>query len=168
MNIPYLLNCLKTTKYSDLVTNIDLPLLDINLLLWEAEAAGEIEIDRDKDRIKVLVDPFPWRDEGLANKIIRAIQHYNSKERNLTVGALNSWVKTPGMDHNYPWHEYVATLQSLIDDGQVLEHEISVPKSGKRPYHKFVFLCLPGNPNEEWNAREVNKFIASWKPNKVK
>jgi hypothetical protein len=53
-------------------------------------------------------------------------------------------------------------LHYLIDSGQVVEQEVGVPKVGARPYHKFVFLCFPDNDNEEWNRREVNKFIANF------
>lgn len=157
------MKCLETNKVSELVQNIDAPLLDINLALWDAETAGEIEVDYDKDRVKVLGQAVSTYNSELADNIMRTVQHYVKKEMNLTVGKLTSWVKSQGSEHNYLYHDYICTLQYLIDSGKLLEEIISVPElKGKRPYHKFVFLCLPGNDNETWNAREVNKWIETF------
>lgn len=168
MNILYLLKALKTTKLSELVENIDLPLLDINLALWEAEKNGQVEINRAKDRIKALKEPDATHDEALANKIVRVIQYHAEQEINITVGKLTSWVKNPAMEYNYPYHDYIVALQYLIDSGIILEEEMTVPQTKKRPFHRFVFLCLPGNDNQEWNARSINKWIADFENNKVK
>lgn len=167
MNINYLLQVLETTKLSELVANIDAPLLDINVALWDAEKAGEVEINRDKDRIKSLKDAEPSQNEKLSNKIVRAIQHYADEEMNLTAGKLLSWVKNRALEYNYLYHDYICSLQYLIDNGTIVEFVVSVPEiKKKRPYHKFVFLCLPGNDNEEWNAKQVNKWIASFEKKK--
>lgn len=168
MNILYLLKILKTNKISELVQNIDLPPIDINLAIWDAIKNGEVEVDEQKDRIKPLKEAEVSFNSDLATKLIRVIQHYASKEINVTRGTLNSVIKDPSTDRGYPWHDYMTSLQYLIDSGQVLEMEVSVPKSGDRPYHRFVFLCLPDNDNEEWNSREVNKWIANWNRDKVK
>lgn len=162
MNVPYLLKILGTKKLSELVENIDLPFLDINLILFDAEKAGEVEIDREKDKIKALKEPEITFDPVLANKLLRVIQHYESKEKNITRGKLNSWIKDPVTGLGYGWHEYLMALQYLIDSDQIQEEVVSVPQSGERPYHKFVFLQLPNNPNEDWNRTEVNKWIATW------
>jgi hypothetical protein len=167
MNIPSLIKAIKTNKYSEVVASMDLPFLDINLAIWDAEDAGEIEIDKQKDRIKVLKDTGTYYNPEIADKILRACRHYEKDQTNLTIGRLNGWAKSVATEHNYPWHEYVMTLQYLIDDGQLIEHEITVPKLKDRPFNRFVFLCFPGNDNEEWNAREVNKFISNWKSTKV-
>lgn len=170
MNILYLLKVLDTNKLSELVKNMELPPLDINLALWDAVDAGEIEINQKKDRVKALKEADPWRDADLANKLIRVVQHYARDEANVTVGRMHGYIKDPLTEVGYKVHEYLMTMQYLIDSGQVIEMPISVPKTAKRPYQKFVFLCLPENAehNEEWNARVVNKWIDNWKPSKVK
>lgn len=169
MNILYLLKVLNTNKISELVQNIDLAPLDINLAIWGAIDAGEIEVDEDKDRVTALKDAEPYGDPSLTTKLLRVIQHYASKEINVTRGTINGLIKDPSTPEvSYPWHEYIMSLQSLVDSGQVTQEVVSVPKTKKRPYHKFVFLCLPENDNEEWNAREVNKWISHWENNKVK
>ncbi len=168
MNIPYLLKILDTNKIQELVANIDLPPIDINLAIWDSVKNGEIEIDEKKAIIRVLKEPEVTFDSDLANKLLRVIQHYATQEINVTRGTLNGVIKDPQTDRGYPWHEYLMALNYLIESGQIIELEVSVPKTKTRPYHKFVFLCLPENDNEEWNAREVNKWIANFKPNKVK
>lgn len=166
MNIGYLLKILGTNKISELVANIDLPPLDINLAIWDAVARGEIEVNMDKDRITALKEPEASFNSDLANKLIRTIQHYASEKVNITRGRLNSVIKDPMTDKGYQWHEYLMALHYLIDTGQVIEEEVSVPKAGKRPFHRFVFLCLPENDNQEWNARDVNKWIENWNKKK--
>lgn len=166
MNIPYLLKILGTKKISVLVENIDLPPIDINLAIWDAVKNGQIEVDQKKDKIKLLKEPEVSFDSDLANKLIRVIQHYAENEINVTRGTLNSVIKDPTTERGYPWHEYIMALNYLIESEQVLEIEVDVPKEGDRPFHKFVFLCLPDNDNEEWNRREVNKFVANWRKQK--
>lgn len=166
VNILYLLKILNTNKISELVANIDLPPIDINLAIWDATKTGEVEVDDDKGTITALKPAEASFNADLGNKLIRVIQHYASKELNVTRGTLNSVIKDPGTDKGYAWHEYLMALQYLIDSGQIVEEQVSVPKTNKRPYHKFVFLCLPENDNEEWNAREVNKWIANWNKKK--
>lgn len=162
VNIPYLLKILDTNKLSELVANIDLPPLDINLLIWDAEKAGQIEIDTDKDRVTALMEPETTFNSDLANKLLRTMQHYEAQELNITRGRLNGVIKDPVSGKGYFWHDYLMALQYLIDSGQIEEAVESVPKSGNRPYHKFVFLQFADNPNEDWNRNEINKWIANF------
>lgn len=168
MNIPYLLKILNTNKLSELVANIDLPPLDLNLAIWDAERAGDIEIDQDKDRVKALKEPEISFDSDLASKLLRVMQQYQSKKVNITRGRLNGLIKDPTTRLGYPYHDYLMALHYLIDTGQIEEQVVSVPKLGERPYHKFVFLQFADNPNEEWNRTEVNKWIANFNKKAVK
>lgn len=168
MNILYLLKILDTKKLSELVAAIDAPPLDVNLALWDAIEAGEIEVDEAKDQVTPLKTWEAWHSPDLATKLIRVMQQYAKNEANITRGRLQSYLKDPMTSLGYPLHEYLMTLQYLVDSGQVEEEIISVPETKKRPFHKFVFLCLPGNDNAEWNARAVNKWIADFEKIKVK
>ncbi len=161
-NIPYLLKILDTNKLSEVVANLDLPFLDIDLLLNDAEVAGQIEINRKKDKIKALVEPEISFDPELADKLLRTLQHYERRGTNATRGRINSLIKDPSSNIGYPWHEYLMALQYLIDSGQIEEQPITVPKAADRPVHKFVFLQFPDNPNEDWNRKVVNKWIADF------
>lgn len=163
MNVLYLLKTLDTTKLSEFVAAIELPPLDMNLAIWEAIDRGEIEINEKKDKIKALKEAELWHDPDLASKLIRVIQHYTKNGTNITAGRLNSYVKDPASRRGYALHEYLMTGQYLIDTGQVLEDVRSVPKTKTRPFHRFVFLCLPENENnEEMNSKAVNKWLADW------
>jgi hypothetical protein len=162
VNIPYLLKTLNTKKLSELVGNIDLAPIDLNLAIWDAVANGEIKVNEEKDRVTPLVQPEASFDSELASKLLRVIQHYISNETNITRGRMNSLVKDPTSEVGYPWHEYLMAMQYLIDSEQVFEQEVAVPASGDRPYHKFVFLCMADNPNEDWNRASVNKWIADF------
>lgn len=166
MNILYLLHVLKTKKLSELVANIDAPPLDINLAIWEAIDDGQVELDEEKDLITPLKTYDSWYDPTLATKLITVIQHYAKNETNITRGRLASYIKDPMTRVGYKTHEYLMTLEHLIETGQILEEVVAVPATKKRPYHKFVFLCLEGNPNEEWNAKAVNKWIADFEKSK--
>lgn len=169
MNVLYLLKILDTKKLSELVAIMDLPPIDMNLAIWSAIDAGDIEIDEDKDRVTALREATPWHDPELSNKVLRVVQHYAKNESNITVGRLNSYMKDPGSGIGYKAHEYLMSTQYLIDNGTIIEEVISVPEvKGKRPFNRFVFLCLPDNPNEEWNARAVNKWIDGFSKTKVK
>lgn len=165
-NIPYLLQILKTNKLSELVQNIDMLPLDLNLLIKDAERAGQIEVNMEKDRVKALVKPEISFDADLASKLMRTMQHYWEEGVNPTRGRLNSLIKDPVTGQGYGWHDYITTLQYLIDSEQVLEIIETIPKEGKRPFRRFVFLCLADNPNEDWNKAEINRFIANWNKNK--
>lgn len=170
MNILYLLKILETNKLSELVAAMDLAPIDMNLVLWEAIDAGEIEVNEKKDRVKALKDAEPWHNPDLSSKLLRVIQHYVANETNITVGRLNSYMKDVANEHlGYPVHEFLMSMQYLIDNGTVIEEIVSVPElKGKRPYHRFVFLCLPENDNQEWNARVVNKWIDDFAKDNVK
>lgn len=162
MNIPYLLKILDTNKLSELVGNIDLAPLDLNLILGDAEAAGEIEVDRAKDTVKALKEPEITFDSDLASKLLRTMQQYQKRKTNITRGRLNSLIKDPATGVGYGYHEYLMALQYLIDTDQIEQEVVKVPKTKDRPYHIFAFLQFPGNPNEDWNRNVVNKWIADF------
>lgn len=162
MNLPYLLKILDTDELSELVANIDLPPIDINLLIDDAKRDGQIKVDRKKNKIKGITEPEITFDSDLANKLLRTMQHYEAKEINITRGRLNSLIKDPNTGIGYGWHEYLMALQYLIDSSQIEQEVVKVPKSGERPEHVFVFLQFPDNPNDDWNRNVINKWIADF------
>ena len=184
MNVAYLLKILNTDQLSELVANIDEPALDMNLAIWEAIDRGEIVVDEEAGTVKLVSDPEPSSDPDLKNKILRVIQHYAREEINVTRGRLNSLVKDPITGKGYPWHEYIMAVQHLIDGELVHQDVIDVPAATKkftdkkgrkktkeiRPAHKFAFLGLAenGEKNAEWNAKEVDKWIATIEAEMVK
>lgn len=170
--VPYLIKTIKSNKFSDLVNVFDEVPLDMNLMLWESEEAGEIKINHKKDRVEIMVDVVePWHDPELASKILRVIQHYAAGNTSINRGRMDGQIKDPVTKEGYKRYQYLMTLQYLIDSGQVVEEVISVPGvKDKRPARKMVFLNLPEfkDQNAEWNAKQVNNWLAEWEANKVK
>lgn len=168
MNILYLLKAMGSNKLSDLVATVDAPPLDMDLAIWDAIDAGEIEVDAKKDRVKALKEADPWYDEELSSKLLRMIQHYVREGTNPTRGRMDGEIKDATTGNGYPWHVYLMTRQHLVDTGVIVEDIVSVPKTKQRPFQRFVFMGLPGNDNEEMNAKAVNKWLAQWENRKVK
>jgi hypothetical protein len=170
MNLLYLIKTLGTTKLSEVVQAMDMPPLDINIALWDAVDRGEIEVDEKKDKIKPLKEAETWHNPDITQKVIRVIKQYNRSESNVTAGRLNSYMKDATSGQGYPLHEYLMSVQYLIDNGEVVEEVISVPKAGERPFQRFVFLGLPENAdkNELWNTKAVDRWISNWGKTKVK
>lgn len=168
MNILYLLHAMGSNKLTDLVNVIDAAPLDFDLAVWEAIDRGEIEVDQKKDRVKPLKDYEMWHDEELADKMLRVIKHYIAEGKNVTRGRMDGEMKDATTGQGYPWHVYLMTRQYLVDSGQIVEDVVSVPKTKGRPFHRFVFMGLPGNDNEEMNAKEINNWLAQWTNRKVK
>lgn len=167
-NIPYLIAVMnksleRDVLFSELITEIDEVALDMNLMLWDAEEAGKITVDLSNDTVELCVAPKPSCNKELAEKIMLTVQHYVNNKRNLTRGRLNSQIKDPMTGKGYKWHEYLMSLQYLIDEGQIIEEVITIPKlkKPKRAERKMVFLGLPGYDNAEWNARVVNELLAN-------
>lgn len=177
MNLLYLIHVLSLdnnakAKLSEVVAAMEMPPIDMNLAIWEAIDRGEVELDEKKDRITPLKNWTAYEpDPEMADKLLRVIRHYCANKTNITVGRMNQYMKDPASGRGYPLHEYLMTMQSLIESGQVLEQIVTVPEiKNKRPFRRYVFLALPENEdkNEEWNAKAVNKWIADWEKNKVK
>lgn len=182
MNIPYLLKILETDKVSELVANIEATPLDIDLALEDAQADGQIEVDKENDKIKLLKNHEVTGDPDLANKLLRTIKNYTRHETNITRGRMNALVKDPMTGKGYAWHDYITSLHYLIDTGVIEQVVVDVPRAVKRftdskgrkkekeirPAHKFAFLQLPenGENNAEWNAKIVNKWIDEFAKNK--
>lgn len=151
-------------KFSELVAEIDDTLaLDMNLMIWDAEKSGKIKVDLKADTVDLLVEPEPSCNPDLADKIYRTVQHYVDGKTNVTRGRLNSQIKDPITGKGYKWHEYIMSIQYLIDTGKIVEEVITIPKlkKPKRAERKMVFLGLPGYDNAEWNARTVNELLAN-------
>lgn len=174
MNILYLLKTLDTVRLSEVMSTIDLPPLDANIAIWDAIDNNEIHVNEDKDRITAMKEAEMWHDPELASKIMRVVEQFTRNETNITRGRLYGYMKDPVNFKGYPVHEYLMTIQYLVDTGALVEHITSVPELKKsngdiqRPYHKFVFLCLPDNDNEEWNAKAINKWMKNFEKSKKK
>lgn len=155
-----LLTLLKALNTNDLdigVANIELPPIDIDVMLYEAQANGEIEIDKEKNTIKALKEPeYLYSEPKLYGQIMKLIENYDAQEANITKSRLEGVVLNPG-GFGYPRHDFICTLYCIEEDAKVKKYEIAVPKSKKRPAHTFEFYTLLDH--QEFGAKAVSSFM---------
>ena len=152
-----LIKALATNDLDIIVANIELPPIDIDVMLYEAQENSEIEIDKENNTIKALKEPeYLYSDHKLYEKIMKLIAYYDSQEANITKSRLEGVVLNPG-GFGYPRHDFICTLFCVEEDANVKKYEIKVPKSKKRPEHTFEFYTLLDH--QEYGSRAVNDFI---------
>lgn len=154
-----LLRALNTNKLDILVANMEMPPIDIDVMLYEAEEAGEVKIDRKKNTIEVIADKgFNYQNVALRGKVEQLIHFYDKQEANITKSRLEGVILDPARNFGYPLHDYYCTMYALEQDGEVKTYELSVPEiKNKRPYRNFKFYTYLDH--QEFGARAVNNFI---------
>lgn len=166
-----LLEALKTDDLKTVVGYLDMAPLDIDLLLYEAQESGVIEINKEKAKIKALMPAGAlYYDGELAEKLLKIIKRYDDQEANITRNRLEEITLNLNGKRGYPIHDFICTLYAL-ENGQdktwpeVHKYEISVPeiKNNKkiiRPANTFIFYTLLDH--QEFGAKAVNDFIEQW------
>lgn len=155
-----LIKVLATNDLDIIVANIELPPIDIDVMLYEAQENGEVEIDKEKNTIKALKEPeYLYSEPKLYGQIMKLVEHYDKQEANITKSRLEGVVLNPG-GFGYPRHDFVCTLFCIEENAKVKKYEIKVPKSKKRPAHTFEFYTLLDH--QEYGAKAVNAFIDSF------
>lgn len=154
-----LLKALNTTKLDIVAGNLDLPPIDIDVLIYEAKENGDIEVDAKKNKIKALREPGHLEyNHHLMEQIKKIIRYYDGEEANITRSRLEAVILNPVGQYGYSNQDFVCTMYALENQEEdVKKYEISVPKTKKRPYHKFEFYTYLDH--QEFGAAAVNKFI---------
>lgn len=166
-----LLKSQNTTKLSEIVQYLSMAPIDIDLVLYRAIKAGEVEVDKEKDRIKPLTDDVPpYYNSDLAEKISELISQYDEQDANITRNRLEAVVLDLHGSHGYPIHQFLTTMYAMEQDQipdmpKLNTYEISVPKMGKRPYNKFKFYTYLDH--QEFGSKAVNDYIAQFDKKKV-
>lgn len=165
-----LLDALKTDDLKTVVGYLDMSPLDIDLLLYEAQENGEVEINKEKAKIKALKPAVDlYYDKVLAVKIIKIIKRYDDQEANITRSRLEEITLNLQGKRGYPIHDFVCTMHAIENGLPVLPgitdvktYEISVPAIKKpfRPANTFIFYTLLDH--QEFGSKAVNDFIAQW------
>lgn len=166
-----LIKALDTNKLIDVVGSISLPPIDIDLMLYNAQENGFIELSEDKQKLTVLKDTDEvYYDAGLLNKIRNIIRHYDRQEANITYNRLFEIVcnlNHPNERYGYAIHDFVCTMYQVDNSSDIKTYEIEVPEvKDKRPYNKFKFYTFVNH--QEFGARAVNDFIDQFNDKKVK
>lgn len=163
-----LLEALKTDDLKTVVGYLDMSPLDIDLLLYEAQENGEVEINKEKAKIKALKPAVDlYYDKALAVKIIKIIKRYDDQDANITRSRLEEITLNLQGKRGYPIHDFVCTMYAIesnasADWPEVYHYEISVPAIKKpfRPANTFIFYTLLDH--QEFGSKAVNDFIAQW------
>src|ERR1700742_1404203 len=80
-----LLAALNTNDLLTVVKHLSLSPLDIDLLLYEGQEDGKIELDKKKGKIKALKEVGSvYYDTELAHKIVKIIKYYDKQKANIT------------------------------------------------------------------------------------
>lgn len=167
-----LLQALNTTDLLKVVTHLSLPPLDIDLLFYQAAEDGEVKIDKATNQIEALKKPEkPYYEPELAGKLLAIIKRYDEQEANITYTRLEQITLDLAGRYGYPIQDFICTLycleHNLIPDfPKVYAYELTAPKHKKRPENTFKFFTLLDH--QEFGAKAVNQYIASWTDVKVK
>jgi hypothetical protein len=153
-----LLKALGSKSLDEVVSKISLSPLDIDVLLYEAQEAGDVEVNREKNTIKPLKEPNQlYYNDKLLSQIKKIIRFYDQQEANIVRSRLEMVAVDPMGVYGYPKHDFYCTLYYLEQSGEVNKYDISVRKRGSRPAHTFEFYTFLDH--QEFGAKAVNNFI---------
>lgn len=156
-----LIKALKTDNLDIVVSNFELCPLDIDVLLYEAQASGEVEIDKEKNTIKALKEPEElYYDQKLYDQIIKIVGFYDGVESNITRSKLEGIALDPSGGNGYKRHDLVCTLYFIEENAKVKKYEINMPKKGDRPEHTFTFYTL--TDHQKFGQEAVDRFIKTF------
>lgn len=167
-----LLQALDTTDLRKVIARLSLSPLDIDLLLYDGQENGEIEIDKESGKITALKEPAHlYYDPELAIKLVKIIKRYDEQGANITRNRLEEVTLDLAGKHGYPIHDFVCTMyaleQGLPEHPPVNKYEINVPEIKKqRPANTFTFYTLLDH--QEFGAKAVSEFIDQFAKKSVK
>lgn len=169
MTIAQLTKALNTNKFSTVIKNLELPPIDIDLMIYDELGEGVIKIDKKKDRI-TLTDPesvHPPFDNSLLNKIKRIIRNYDEQDANITFQRLSALVTPVDTPFSYKRHEFIIAMYNLESVEGIHKYERIVPEiKDVRPYNKFVFYTFLDH--ERFGDEAVEAYIKMWGSEKKK
>jgi hypothetical protein len=157
-----LLKALNTEKLDEVIGAMQMAALDIDVMLYDAQKRGQIEIDREKNKIKALTEPENfYYNEKLLEQLKKLIGFYDEQGANITRNRLGLVAVDPMGGHGYTTHDFECTMLYLDESGEVNKYEIDVPKKGKRPANKFEFYTFLDH--QKFGEEAVEKFIDQFK-----
>ena len=165
--LPTLLKALDTTDLGRVVGYLSMAPIDIDLMLYEAQDNGEVEINKEKGTVKLLKEPEDiYYSVDLAPKLVKIIQRYDMQGSNITRSRLEEITLALNGKYGYPIHDFICTLYALTEGKvylypKVNKYDISLPEiKKKRPYHLFEFYTFLDH--QEFGAKAVNAAIDQW------
>lgn len=162
-----LMKALNTSKLDHIVSRLALSPLDIDVLLYEAQEAGDVEIDLKKRKIKALREPdVLYSDPHLLSQMRKLIAYYDAQDANITKTRLEMVALDPAGEHGYPKHDFICSLYVLEQQEDVKTYSISVPKTKEHPAHTFQFYTFLDH--EKFGEEAVTEFKKQFEKKKKK
>ena len=162
-----LLKALDTTDLKKVIAHLSMAPIDIDLLLYEGQEKGEVEIDKEKGTITALEEPDDlYYSVSLVAKLVKIIEQYDKQGANITRTRLEQITLDLVGKYGYPIHDFICTMYAL-EKGKahlypkVNKYDISVPAiKKKRPANTFTFYTF--TDHQEFGAKAVKEFIDSF------
>lgn len=158
-----LLKVLGSDRLDVLVASLAMPPLDIDVLLYEAQENGDIEIDKEKGTVKALREAeHPYYNQRLYEQITKIIRFYDQQDANITRSRLEVVALDPNGSYGYSDADFLCTMHYLENEGNVNHYETKVKgnKKKNRPAHTFKFYTYLDH--QEFGAKAVADFIAQF------
>lgn len=162
-----LMKALNTTKLDKIIPYMAIAPIDVDVLLYEAQENGDVEIDLKKRKVKALKEPETlYSDPSLLMQMRKLIAYYDKQEANITKTRLEMVVLDPAGTNGYPLHDFICSLYVLEQQEDVHTYSISVPKTKDHPSHTFEFYTFLDH--EKFGQEAVNDFKKQFEKKKKK
>lgn len=162
-----LLKALNTTKLDTIVSRLALAPIDVDVLLYDAQESGDVEIDLKKRKIKALREPDTlYSNTELLTQMRKLIAYYDKQDANITKTRLEMVVLDPAGTNGYPLHDFICSLYVLEQQDDIKKYAISVPKTKDSPAHTFEFYTFLDH--EKFGQEAVNDFKKQFEKKKKK
>lgn len=153
-----LLKALDTTDLEKVVGNLDMAPIDVDVMLYDAQEAGDIEVDRNKNKIKALSEPDAlYSNSALLTQMRKLISYYDKQSANITKTRLEMICLDPMGKNGYLNQDVICTLYVLEHQDDIRKYDITVPKKKTRPEHTFEFYTFV--EHQDFGKEAVDNFI---------
>lgn len=162
-----LMKALNTTKLDTIIPYLAIAPIDVDVLLYEAQEFGYVEIDLKKRKIKALREPDTlYSNTELLVQMRKLIAYYDKQEANITKTRLEIVVLDPSGSNGYPLHDFICSLYVLEQQEDIKTYSISVPKTKEHPAHTFQFYTFLDH--EKFGQEAVSDFKKQFEKKKKK
>lgn len=161
------MKALNTGKLDRIVSCLALAPIDVDVLLYDAQENGDVEIDLKRRKIKALREPETfYSNTALLIQMRKLIAYYDKQEANITKTRLEMVVLDPAGTNGYLIHDFICSLYVLEQQEDIKKYSISVPKEKNRPAHTFEFYTFLDH--QKFGQDAVNDFKKQFEKKKKK
>lgn len=153
--ISYLFQQFPKHTPTEILALLQMPPVDANAAMWYAQELGWIsDLDKKKDKIKVLSAPESWDfgplEDTLEDTLVYCFKQIAKNETDLDEKFLSDW--TAG----YPAHDVIIAMKRLLNDKVLFEYLLfDIDKDGTENQYKF--FTLYENKDKQWGKKNFDK-----------